>query len=53
MDDEGFLLLTDRKAFRIISGSVNIYPQEVENAQALLPAVSDGCSYRGAGSPMR
>ena len=31
VDDEGFLYLTDRKAFMIISGGVNIYPQEAEN----------------------
>lgn len=41
VDEEGFLYLTDRKAFMIISGGVNIYPQEVENALALHPAVSD------------
>ena len=31
MDEEGFLYLTDRKSFMIISGGVNIYPQEIEN----------------------
>ena len=31
LDDEGYLYLTDRKAFMIISGGVNIYPQEAEN----------------------
>jgi len=31
LDDEGFLYLTDRKSFTIISGGVNIYPQEAEN----------------------
>jgi fatty-acyl-CoA synthase len=41
LDEEGFLYLTDRKAFMIISGGVNIYPQEVENALALHPAVLD------------
>ncbi|GAB2996694.1 acyl-CoA synthetase [Amycolatopsis acidiphila] len=41
LDDEGFLYLTDRKAFMIISGGVNIYPQEVEDALALHPAVLD------------
>lgn len=41
VDEEGFLFLTDRKAFMIISGGVNIYPQEVENVLALHPAISD------------
>ncbi len=31
LDDEGYLYLTDRKSFMIISGGVNIYPQEAEN----------------------
>ena len=41
IDDDGYLYLTDRKAFMIISGGVNIYPQEVENVLALHPAVAD------------
>ncbi|OBB68944.1 AMP-binding protein [Mycobacterium sp. 852014-50255_SCH5639931] len=41
VDPDGFLYLTDRKSFMIISGGVNIYPQEVENALALHPAVLD------------
>ena len=32
VDEDGYVFLTDRKAFMIISGGVNIYPQEVENA---------------------
>ncbi len=31
LDEDGFLFLTDRKAYMIISGGVNIYPQEAEN----------------------
>jgi len=31
VDADGYLYLTDRKHFMIISGGVNIYPQEVEN----------------------
>ena len=31
LDEEGFLYLTDRKSHMIISGGVNIYPQEIEN----------------------
>jgi long-chain acyl-CoA synthetase len=41
LDADGFLFLTDREAFTIISGGVNIYPQETENALALHPAVYD------------
>ncbi|WP_040517743.1 acyl-CoA synthetase [Gordonia neofelifaecis] len=41
VDDEGFLYLTDRKAFTIISGGVNIYPQESENVFINHPAVYD------------
>ena len=41
LDEEGFLYLTDRKAFMIISGGVNIYPQEVEDLFSLHPAVLD------------
>ncbi len=41
VDADGFLYLTDRKAFMIISGGVNIYPQEVEDLFSLHPAVID------------
>ena len=41
LDDEGYLYLTDRKAFMIISGGVNVYPQEAEDALVLHPAVAD------------
>ncbi len=41
VDDEGFLFLTDRKAFMIISGGVNIYPQEIEDLFSLHPSVTD------------
>jgi len=41
VDDDGFLYLTDRLGFMIISGGVNIYPQEIENALALHPRVVD------------
>ena len=41
VDDEGYLFLTDRASHMIISGGVNIYPQEVENALALHPWVLD------------
>jgi fatty-acyl-CoA synthase len=41
LDDDGYLYLTDRQAHMIISGGVNIYPQEAENALAGHPAVAD------------
>ena len=41
VDDEGYLYLTDRAAFMIISGGVNVYPQEAENALTLHPEVAD------------
>lgn len=41
VDDEGYLYLTDRRSFMILSGGANIYPQEVENALTLHPAVHD------------
>ena len=41
VDDEGYLYLTDRKLFMIVSGGVNIYPQEIEDVLVLHPAVAD------------
>jgi fatty-acyl-CoA synthase/long-chain acyl-CoA synthetase len=41
LDDEGYLFLTDRESHMIISGGVNIYPQEVENLLTMHPAVAD------------
>jgi long-chain acyl-CoA synthetase len=41
VDEEGYLFLTDRTSFMIISGGVNIYPQEVENALTLHPYIAD------------
>jgi fatty-acyl-CoA synthase len=41
LDEEGYLFLTDRKAHMIISGGVNIYPQEAENVLAAHAAVED------------
>ena len=40
-DDDGYLFLTDRKSFMIISGGVNIYPQEIENLLVTHPKVAD------------
>jgi long-chain acyl-CoA synthetase len=41
IDDEGYLYLTDRRSFMIISGGANIYPQEIENALTMHPKVFD------------
>jgi acyl-CoA synthetase (AMP-forming)/AMP-acid ligase II len=41
LDEEGYVYLTDRKSHMIISGGVNIYPQEVENLLTVHPAVHD------------
>jgi long-chain acyl-CoA synthetase len=41
LDADGYLFLTDRKAHMIISGGVNIYPQETENLLVTHPAVLD------------
>jgi long-chain acyl-CoA synthetase len=41
LDDDGYLFLTDRQSFMIISGGVNIYPQEIESALALHPSIAD------------
>ena len=41
LDEDGYLYLTDRKAFMIISGGVNIYPQETEDVLVMHPKVMD------------
>jgi acyl-CoA synthetase (AMP-forming)/AMP-acid ligase II len=41
VDEEGYLYLTDRQSFTIISGGVNIYPQEAEDVLVMHPAVAD------------
>jgi long-chain acyl-CoA synthetase len=41
VDEDGYLFLTDRKSFMIISGGVNIYPQEIENLLITHPKVAD------------
>lgn len=45
LDQDGFLHLTDRKAFMIISGGVNIYPQEIEDRLLLHPDVMDAAVF--------
>jgi long-chain acyl-CoA synthetase len=49
VDEEGYLYLTDRKAYMIISGGVNIYPQEAENVLVTHPKVAD-CAVIGVPS---
>jgi len=41
LDTDGYLYLTDRKTYMIISGGVNIYPQETENLLITHPKVFD------------
>jgi long-chain acyl-CoA synthetase len=41
LDDEGYLYLSDRRTDLIISGGVNIYPAEIEEALIMHPAVAD------------
>jgi fatty-acyl-CoA synthase len=45
LDAEGYLYLTDRKAFMIISGGVNIYPQAIEDALVTHPMVRDAAVF--------
>ncbi|MDP9388410.1 MAG: AMP-binding protein [Actinomycetota bacterium] len=41
LDEDGYLYLTDRKAYTIISGGVNVYPQEAEDVLVTHPKVLD------------
>ena len=41
LDGDGFLYLTDRRSNMIITGGVNVYPQETENLLMTLPMVED------------
>jgi len=41
LDKDGYLYLTDRKNFTIITGGVNVYPQEIENCIINHPKVAD------------
>jgi len=41
LDDDGYLYLTDRQSFMIISGGVNIYPAEIESCLVMHPKVLD------------
>lgn len=45
LDDDGFLYLTDRATFMIISGGVNIYPQETEDLLITHPKIADAAVF--------
>jgi fatty-acyl-CoA synthase len=45
VDEEGYLYLTDRRHHMIISGGVNIYPQEAENMLVTHPKVMDAAVF--------
>jgi len=45
LDEDGYLYLTDRTTFMIISGGVNIYPQECENLLITHPKVADAAVF--------
>lgn len=45
LDDDGYLYLLDRKAFVIISGGVNVYPQETEDLLIDHPRVLDAAVF--------
>ena len=45
VDEEGYLYLTDRRHHMIISGGVNIYPQEAENMLVTHPRVMDAAVF--------
>jgi len=41
VDEDGYLYLTDRRSFMVVSGGVNIYPQEAENVLTMHPKITD------------
>lgn len=45
LSEDGFLHLTDRRAYTIISGGVNVYPQETEDRLLIHPAVRDAAVF--------
>lgn len=45
VDSDGYLYLTDRSTFMIVSGGVNIYPQEVENLLVMHPKLVDAAVF--------
>lgn len=45
LDDDGYLYLSDRRAYTIISGGVNVYPQETEDLLIGHPAIVDAAVF--------
>jgi long-chain acyl-CoA synthetase len=45
VDDDGYLYLTDRSTFMVVSGGVNIYPQEAENLLVMHPKLVDAAVF--------
>ncbi|OJZ74243.1 acyl-CoA synthetase [Mycobacterium paraffinicum] len=45
LDEDGYLYLTDRSTFMIVSGGVNIYPQEIENLLIMHPKLVDAAVF--------
>lgn len=45
IDEEGYVYLTDRKQFLIITGGYNVYPIEIENVVAAHPSVLEVCAF--------
>jgi long-chain acyl-CoA synthetase len=41
VDEDGFLYLTDRRAFTIVSGGVNVYPREIEDTLSTQPGIRE------------
>jgi long-chain acyl-CoA synthetase len=50
LNEEGFLFISDRKTDMVISGGVNIYPAEIEQALIGMPGISD-CAVFGVPHP--
>ncbi|HEY2659561.1 MAG TPA: AMP-binding protein [Caulobacteraceae bacterium] len=45
IDDKGYLYLSDRKDFMIITGGVNVYPKEIEDVLVMHPSVEDAAVF--------
>lgn len=45
LNQDGYLFLTDRRAYTIITGGVNVYPQETEDKLLMHPAVRDAAVF--------